>query len=250
MLAAHDHQGLLASALMEGREGLASQAATELLALLPPSVAVATPSTSDLFESAPEIVLVRFGRWDAILDGHPRELATSLPVTGAIRRLARGLASVRKDDLAFAEIERDALAREAKDVPSTAIVGKAVPASVYVGIAARILAGEIAARADDPDTAIGELRAAVEAEDSIGPGEPRWPLPARHFLGAVLLDVGLAVDAAEVYEQDLELYPENGWSLVGLANALRAQGLDASELEARAEAAFRRADAPITSSRL
>jgi hypothetical protein len=40
----------------------------------------------------------------------------------------------------------------------------------------------------------------------------------------VLLQFGRAVEAERVFRDDLKTFPENGWSLLGLARSLRAQG--------------------------
>ena len=50
------------------------------------------------------------------------------------------------------------------------------------------------------------------------------PFPARHWLGAALLEAGRHADAERVYREDLERHPHNGWSLLGLQQALKAQG--------------------------
>jgi hypothetical protein len=46
----------------------------------------------------------------------------------------------------------------------------------------------------------------------------------------MLLTAGRPAEAESVFREDLERFPENGWSLYGLAKALRAQGRD-SEAE-------------------
>ncbi len=53
---------------------------------------------------------------------------------------------------------------------------------------------------------------------------PRWYMPVRQALGSALLDAGAAEEAARVFREDLLAFPENGWSLTGLAQALSAQG--------------------------
>jgi cytochrome c-type biogenesis protein CcmH/NrfG len=60
----------------------------------------------------------------------------------------------------------------------------------------------------------------------------------------VLLAAGRPGDAEAAFRQDLERFPENGWSLHGLAAALRAQGrtADAAQAEARFRTAWRGAD--------
>ena len=73
----------------------------------------------------------------------------------------------------------------------------------------------------------------------------------RQALGAVLLQAGRPAGEAEVvYREDLRRNPDNGWSLFGLAQSLRAQGKTA---EAAARGEFRRAwiraDVTLTASR-
>jgi TolA-binding protein len=92
----------------------------------------------------------------------------------------------------------------------------------------------------------------VETEDSLRYDEPE-PLnfSARHWLGAALLDAGRPTEAEVVYRAALADHPNNGWSLLGFALALEAQGRGDSALAARAEfeRAWARADTWIRASR-
>lgn len=64
---------------------------------------------------------------------------------------------------------------------------------------------------------------AVEAEDALIYDEPRdWPLPARQYLGDLLLKTGDPAGAIAVFKKDLEINPMNGWSLTGLKLAYGA----------------------------
>jgi hypothetical protein len=80
---------------------------------------------------------------------------------------------------------------------------------------------------------------------------PRWYYPIRQALGAVLLDAGRAAEAEQVYREDLKNFPENGWSLYGLARALRAQGksAEAAAVEKKFVEAWKGADVKLTASR-
>ena len=61
---------------------------------------------------------------------------------------------------------------------------------------------------------------AVLAEDDLIYNEPRdWLIPARHFLGNILINDGKFADAIAVYKKDLFINPNNGWALTGLAKA-------------------------------
>jgi tetratricopeptide (TPR) repeat protein len=97
------------------------------------------------------------------------------------------------------------------------------------------------------------LREARTREGALLYGEPpEWSIPVRHELGAVLLAAGRPVEAEEVYREDLDRFRENGWSLLGLALALEAQGRqdEAADARARFAEAWRAADVEISSSSL
>jgi predicted Zn-dependent protease len=69
------------------------------------------------------------------------------------------------------------------------------------------------------------FRQGIEAEDNLIYDEPTaWAIPLRQQLGAVLLAAKRPKDAEQAFRQDLVRFPNNGWSLHGLADALRAQG--------------------------
>jgi hypothetical protein len=99
------------------------------------------------------------------------------------------------------------------------------PASSVVGIARRMAEGEIAYKSGDPGRAFTLLREAVVMEEALVYDEPPgWMQPVRHALGALLLADGRVAEAEEVYRADLVRHPNNGWALLGLDQALRAQG--------------------------
>jgi hypothetical protein len=66
-----------------------------------------------------------------------------------------------------------------------------------------------------------------------------------------LLEAGRPADAEAVYRASLVDHPNNGWSLLGLEQALRAQARDveADEVHAQFEGAWARADHWIQTSR-
>jgi predicted Zn-dependent protease len=78
-----------------------------------------------------------------------------------------------------------------------------------------------------------------------------FALLVRQALGAALLQAGRAPEAEAVYREDRRRNPENGWSLFGLAQSLRAQGkgADAAVVNARFRRARARADVTLTASR-
>ena len=87
---------------------------------------------------------------------------------------------------------------------------------------------------------IGALKQACAAEEAIIYAEPApWMMPARHAYGALLVAEGRFGDAEKVYLRDLEVYPANGWALLGLREALRGQGRD--DEATRVDQSFRHA---------
>ena len=125
-------------------------------------------------------------------------------------------------------------------------------AEAVLRIADSLLRGELLRARGRNTEALAALREAAAAEDKLNYNEPsNWPLPVRWYLGAALLESGNAKGVADVYRQDLQTYPDNGWSLFGLAQAQRTLGdaAGAADSERRYRAAWQWADAPLTASR-
>ena len=88
-------------------------------------------------------------------------------------------------------------------------------------------------------------------EDALRYDEPPdWIQPIRHALGATLMQERRYAEAEQVYREDLRKLPDNGWSLYGLARALRLQdeSEEAAEVEARFDAVWDGADTQLRSS--
>jgi tetratricopeptide (TPR) repeat protein len=120
-------------------------------------------------------------------------------------------------------------------------------------IAVGMLSGELAATEGDYDRAVALLRKAAATEDDLAYQEPPdWFFPARHSLGAVLIEAGRFKEAEAVYREDLKRYPQNGWSLRGLVRCMEGMGKtqEAKTLRAQFEKAWAWADIPIDTSRL
>ena len=55
--------------------------------------------------------------------------------------------------------------------------------------------------------------------------------PVRHILGALLLEQGEVAEAEEVYREDIKLWKDNMWGLLGLKLCLEQRGAAPEELE-------------------
>jgi tetratricopeptide (TPR) repeat protein len=238
------------AASMEGRGAETIRAAREFAAAVPADAA-AQMSDMETAPAAPLFALARFGRWEEILTA-PAPPAALPYVTGAWR-YARGLAFAATGrgpdaarELAALEAVRRAVA------PERTIAGYFKTQDMLL-LAAEALAGEIAARGGDTTTAARHFTEAVKIQDGHWFTEPPpWYYPVRQSLGAALLAGGRAAEAEAVYREDLKRNPDNGWSLFGLAQSLRAQGrtAEATDADARFRRAWSRADVELAASRI
>ena len=202
------------------------------------------------FALTPLFAKIRFGRWDDIVAA-PRPDA-DLPYMVAMWHYAQGIAAVRQGRLDDARSHHAAVSAGAEDPAIEKMLVWDRYSLVHgVRIAERVLAAEIASSGEDSGMAIEALRAAVAIEDELPYDEPPgWHMPVRHTLGAVLLAEGHADEAEKVYREELRRNPENGWSLYGLSEALRAQDRDAeaADVGERFAQAWAHADVELNAS--
>jgi len=233
----HNIDFIWQSAGMQGRSAETLRAAREFAENAPVEMIKAMPDM-ETAPVAPIVALVRFGRWDEVLQ-HPAPPREFLYTTG-VWHYARGLAFNAKGQAAEARRELTELEKVLASVPAERTVAFFFRAKNVLQMAANVLGGEIAAKAGDAASAERLLRAAVAEQDTHWFTEPPpWYFPVRHALGAVLLQAGRGADAEQVYREDLRRNPGNGWALFGLTQSLRAQGKAAEA--ARAEDSFRKA---------
>jgi tetratricopeptide (TPR) repeat protein len=245
----HNIHFLWYAATAEGRSKEAIEAARKTAAQVSDEQLDALPLLG-AFRVVPLYALARFGKWDEVLaEEPPADRHLFLKGTS---HYVRGLAVLGKGDLDAAEKELAEVRRIAADKALDFTLFSPNTAAAIFAPAPEVLAGELAARRQEYDTAIAHLARAVRLEDSLFYTEPEeWHYPARQALGAVLLAAGHAREAEVVYWEDLRRHAEYGWSLFGLAQALRAQGKnpEAEVVEARFDKAWSRADVKLTASR-
>jgi tetratricopeptide (TPR) repeat protein len=240
----HNYDFMAFAAMMIGRSADAVGAAEKVAGLIPPD-AFGTPGMDFLqhWSVRPLLVRVRFARWDELLaTPAPPE---SRPHARALWHYAQGRARVGTGDLAGARQDLERLRSIASGRALDGMRMEFNPSADLLRIAERVLTGWVEAGAGRWDQAVTALREAAAAEDALLYGEPpEWTMPVRHDLGAVLLAAGREADAERTFREDLDRFPDNGWSLAGLAASLRAQGRtsEASQVEADLERAWRTAD--------
>jgi tetratricopeptide (TPR) repeat protein len=245
----HNIHFLWYAATAEGRSQVAIDAARKMAAQIDDQMLETVPLVA-AFKLVPYYALSRFGKWDEVL-AEPAPPDRRVYLKG-VWRYARGLALAAKGQLDDAEKELAEVKRIAADPALNYSLLSPNSAAAVFAPAPEVLAGEIAAKRKDYDKAIAHLERAVRIEDGLVYTEPEeWHYPARQALGAVLLDAGRAKEAETVYWDDLRRHSDQGWSLFGLAQALRAQGKreQADAVQARFDKAWSRADVKLTASK-
>lgn len=249
----HNIHFLFFALAMEGRSREAMEAARKV-ATRHDEHALAEPGFgfAHLLRAMPYLAMTRFGRWNEMLaepDPGPGSVFAR-----AIWHFGRGMALAARGDAAKAQRELGELARlagtsELKEMKIFELNSLAQLAA----IAKALLEGQVAAARNDAGRAIEATQRAVELEDALLYSEPPdWPLPPRHFLGAILLGSGRAKEAEQCFREDLKRHRSNGWALRGLQRSLEAQGraAEAARIDAEFGKAWARADVKITASRL
>ncbi|REJ76797.1 MAG: hypothetical protein DWQ36_03285 [Acidobacteria bacterium] len=250
--ALHNIHFLVAAAGFAGDAERAIEAALELRSRVGTEV-MRQPgmSTTQHFWLTPYFVWARFGRWDEILAAPEPDADLLYP--RAARHYARGLALARRGEIDAADAELAAL-RElvADEALEDVTVWDLNDSRTLMRIGENVLAGEIEAARDAYDGAVAFLEAAVALEDGLTYDEPPpWMVPVRQHLGAVLLEAGRLGAAESVYREDLDKYPNNGWSLEGLRQTLVRQGRtdDAAEVAERLKSVWEGSQVELVGSR-
>src|SRR6516225_10635875 len=257
----HNYHFAAYGAMFLGQYAPAIAAANELIETMPEAMLrIPSPPMADLFESFVAIkqhVLVRFGKWEEILEQPLPDDQRFYCNTVAVMHYAKGVAHAALGNVPAAQAEQ-ALFRTARErVPEARIMLPATPCQRFLAIAEEMLEGEIAYRRGDHDTAFARLRAAIALEDDLPYAEPwGWMQPIRHALGALLLEQGRAAEAEVVYREDLglagnlpraQIHPDNLWALRGLVDCLdrRGETVESPLIRQRLDIAAARADLDV-----
>ena len=259
----HDYHFKLYGAMFLGQYAPALDAANEMIATLPEELLkVETPPMADWAEGFVPMkmhVLIRFGKWREIIDAPLPENQELFCVTTAMMHYAKGVAYATTSDVAVAESHQRLFEVAVSRVPETRYLFNNTCLDI-LAVAGEMLKGELAYRIGDFDTAFAHLRKSVELDDKLPYDEPwGWMQPARHALGALLLEQNRVAEAESVYRADLGLdatlsracqHPDNVWSLHGFYECLQRLGKtdEANMIKLRLDLAKARADVQIKAS--
>ncbi|MGH1478709.1 MAG: hypothetical protein ACRBM6_08295 [Geminicoccales bacterium] len=259
----HNYHFTIYGAMFLGQYAPAISAAEELIETMPEELLrLESPPMADHLEgylSMKQHVLVRFGRWQAILDQELPADRDLYRCTTAMMHYARGVAHSALGQIDDAEATRELFLAAKMDVPDTRRVhNNIVPDLLAIGEA--MLEGELEYRKANYDAAFAHLRRSVQLDDALPYDEPwGWMQPTRHALGALLLEQGEVEEAEAVYRADLGLdsklsracqHPDNLWSLHGLHECLKRRGekTEIRLIKQRLDLTSARADVPIKAS--
>ena len=177
-------------------------------------------------------LLVRFERWDDILDGKTLPDSGGFDVFNAWRHYALGLAHLGKGDLPPAHAELEALETESARLKDELPKQKNAPQRAFqirqtlaLAVAPLELKGRILAREGKADESIALLHQALEEEIKVGYAEPPlYPHPMEEVLGQTLLIMNRWADAEAMFGAALERDLGSGRALFGLMQALEGEG--------------------------
>lgn len=217
----HNLHFLAFAAMMEGQYEIALAAARRLETAFPDPVLDQFGFIVEGIVPTTYHVLIRFGKWDVILD-EPTPPKNRIVIT-AVHHYARGIAHAALGQTRKAKREIAKFSKAADAIPEGWYVFSNKLADV-LPIAHHMLAGELAYREGRLDDAWAAMEEAMAAEDRLVYDEPPgWMIPVRHAMGALLVESGDYARAEMLYREDQEDHPGNGWSLLGLQQALTAQ---------------------------
>jgi tetratricopeptide (TPR) repeat protein len=259
----HNFHFRIYAALFSGQCKIALKTIDEVEGSVPEELLrVDSPPMADWLEGFPGMrvhVLIRFGRWQELIDLKLPSDPVLYCTTTAMMHYGKGVALAATGKTEDAKKERDLFRKAATKVPQSRMLfnNKCVD---ILAVAAAMLDGELAYRQREYDDAFEGLKRAIKLADSLSYDEPwGWMQPTRHAYGALLLEQGHVNEAANVYSADLGLddtlprplrHPNNVWSLHGFHECLTKLGRDAEAriIKPQLDLAIAIADVPIRSS--
>jgi len=242
MYTAHNYQFLAFATAMEGRRAETLAAVRHARAALSDDLLLTMPGV-DWQVGYLYDVMTRFGLWrDLLAEPAPNPKLTALTASWLANR-AVALAATGKTAEARATLAKldTLIAATPADAQAGLNLARDVFAVIRLRAEARIAEAEHGAKA-----AVPGLTRAVALESKLAYNEPADIFfPTRELLGAALLRAGDPRTAEAVFREDLRRNPDNGWSLIGLSQALAAQGKPAAPTQQRFEVAWARADTKL-----
>ena len=224
---AHNYHMLVYGAILGAMEHKAFVFANELNQYLSESTFRENPHLAPCLESYATLdihVLVRFGRWDRILELDLPKAPSVMVYRSASIRYARAIsfANTGKIEAAREEARLFEEIRASPDSKNRFLHNNTI--SDLLEVDSYMIKGEIAFFDEKYDAAFKFLERSVNLDDNLNYDEPWGKMqPVRHALGGLLLKRGFAKKAEVVFREDLKRHPDNPWALNGLLSSLKEQ---------------------------
>jgi len=203
-------------------------------------------------------VMVRFGRWQEIIDAPLPDDPDLYLVSTAMHHYAKGVAYASLKRFQDAEQERRLFHDSLRRIPPQRKVFNNSAHSI-LAVGEKMLDGELEYHKGNHELGYAHLRQAVDRDDNLEYIEPwAWMHPPRHALAALLAEQGRYDEAEDVCRDDLGLsgriqrcaqHPDNVWALHGLVECQRQRGAveELAVAEGKLAAAMALADVAIKS---
>lgn len=259
----HNYHFKIYGAMFLGQYQTAIETADEMEATIPEALLRwESPPMADWLEAFLAIrwhVMVRFGRWQQIIEAPVPEDRELYCVTAATAHYAKTIAFAATGHIPEAEDQKRLFQEMVGWVPDTRYLHNNRYLDI-LRIADAMINGELEYRKGHFDSAFHHLRRAVAMEDGLEYDEPwSWMQPTRHALGALLLEQGRIEEASTVYREDLGFdptlpraywHPDNVWALHGYHECLTKLGRTAESeiIRQRLDLAMARTDLPVAAS--
>ena len=229
----HDLHFVVYGAMFLGQLAPALEASHQLENLLTPEVVEPNADWIESYYPMRYHALVRFGEWAAIDTADLPDDQELYCFSTGVALYAKGISAAVQGKVTAARDLQDQFEAAWAKVPEERMLFNNRCIDI-LEIANMMLEGEILYREKRYEDAFSTLRDAVQVDDNLPYEEPwGWMQPARHALGALLLEQGHAEEAEAVYRADLGLDPKlaracqnpnNVWSLKGLHTCLTRRG--------------------------
>lgn len=221
----HNFHMAVYGAILGGFEKKAIELAQKLTGILREGMFEEYPDLTAYLESYSALdihVLIRFGRWQEILDLESPKNQKLMLFRAASLKYGRALAYATLGNIQEAKRELHILDSLRGDPEAEYRILHNNSVNNLLAVDSYMARGEIAYREGKFDEAFELLRKATEMQDNLNYDEPWGKMqPVRHALGGLLLEQGRFDEAEEVFRKDLVFHPANPWALVGLINALK-----------------------------
>ncbi|KAI1082151.1 TPR domain protein [Whalleya microplaca] len=259
----HDYHFRIYAAMFAGQSEVALDTIGRLeKAITEPILRVESPPMADWLEGFIAMrvhILIRFGRWQEIIDLPFPDDREFYCVTTALTHYAKGIAFAGVSNVEEALKQRAQFTEAAKAVPSSRMMFNN-KCSEILQVAEAMLDGEIEYRRRNYESAFSHLRTSIERSAALPYDEPwGWMQPPSHAYGALLMEQGHFEQALEVYAEDLGIsgrlpralqHRNNVWALHGYHECLVKLGRskEAKDIRPQLDVAISIADIPIKAS--